>query len=50
MIFQPIKLVIVESPYRATEYYTEEQHRLYLPICGCKAISEIRSKVDVLHG
>lgn len=24
------KLVIVESPFRASEYFTEEQHRLYL--------------------
>lgn len=29
-IFSPLKLVIVESPYRATPYYTAEQHRLYL--------------------
>lgn len=27
------KLVIVESPYRATPYFTEEQHRLYLLHC-----------------
>ena len=29
-ILPPPKLVIIESPYRATAYYTEEQHRLYL--------------------
>lgn len=29
-IFQRLPLVIVESPYKATPYHTEEQHRLYL--------------------
>jgi len=29
-IFQQLPLVIVESPYKATAYYTAEQHRLYL--------------------
>ena len=29
-ILPPPKLVIVESPYKATPYYTQEQHRLYL--------------------
>ena len=33
MIFHPPKLVIIESPYRATPYYSEEQHRLYLLHC-----------------
>lgn len=28
-IFHP-KLTIIESPFRGTEYYTEEQHKLYL--------------------
>lgn len=27
------KLVIIESPYRATPHYSEEQHRLYLMHC-----------------
>lgn len=39
MIFQPVKLVIVESPYRATEHYTEEQHRLYLEHCLAFCVS-----------
>jgi hypothetical protein len=29
-ILPPSKLVIIESPFRATPYYTQEQHRLYL--------------------
>lgn len=29
-IIPPPKLVIVESPFKATTYYSEEQHRLYL--------------------
>jgi hypothetical protein len=29
-ILPPSKLVILESPFRATPYYTQEQHRLYL--------------------
>jgi len=29
-ILPPPKLVIIESPFRATPYYTQEQHRLYL--------------------
>lgn len=32
-ILPPPKLVIVESPYRATPYYSQEQHRLYLHHC-----------------
>jgi hypothetical protein len=32
-ILPPPKLVIVESPYRATPYYTQEQHKLYLLHC-----------------
>lgn len=32
-ILQQPKRVIIESPYRATPYYTEEQHRLYLLHC-----------------
>jgi hypothetical protein len=30
MIFQQPKLVIIESPFKATPYYSVEQHRLYL--------------------
>lgn len=33
MILQQPKLVVVESPFRVTAYYTEEQHRLYLQHC-----------------
>jgi len=29
-ILPPPKLVIIESPFKATHYYTQEQHRLYL--------------------
>jgi hypothetical protein len=29
-ILPPPKLVVIESPFRATPYYTQEQHRLYL--------------------
>jgi hypothetical protein len=29
-ILPPSKLVVIESPFRATPYYTQEQHRLYL--------------------
>lgn len=29
-ILPPPKLVIVESPFKANSYYSEEQHRLYL--------------------
>jgi hypothetical protein len=32
-ILQQPKLTIIESPYKATPYYTEEQHRLYLLHC-----------------
>ena len=32
-IIPPPKLVIVESPYRATAYYSQEQHKLYLLHC-----------------
>jgi hypothetical protein len=32
-ILQQPKRVIIESPYRATPHYTEEQHRLYLLHC-----------------
>lgn len=32
-VFQQPKLVIIESPYRATPYYTAEQHHLYLMHC-----------------
>ena len=32
-ILPPPKLVIVESPYRATPYFTQEQHKLYLLHC-----------------
>jgi hypothetical protein len=32
-ILPPPKLVIVESPFRATPYYTQEQHKLYLLHC-----------------
>jgi hypothetical protein len=32
-ILQQPKLTIIESPYKATQYYTEEQHRLYLLHC-----------------
>ena len=38
-IFQSPKLVIVESPFRATPYYTEEQHRLYLEHCLAHCLS-----------
>ena len=33
MILQQPKLVVIESPYAATPYYTVEQHRLYLQHC-----------------
>lgn len=29
-VIAPPKLVIVESPFRETDYYSQEQHRLYL--------------------
>jgi hypothetical protein len=32
-VFTSPKLVVVESPYRATAYYTQEQHHLYLMHC-----------------
>ena len=32
-ILPPPKLVIIESPYRATPYFTQEQHKLYLLHC-----------------
>lgn len=33
MILQQPKLVVIESPYAGTPYYTVEQHRLYLQHC-----------------
>jgi hypothetical protein len=30
---KPLTLVILESPFRATPYFTEAQHRLYLDHC-----------------
>ena len=32
-ILPPPKLVVIESPFRATHYYSQEQHRLYLLHC-----------------
>lgn len=28
-----IPLVVIESPYKATEYHSREQHKLYLDFC-----------------
>ena len=37
-IIPPPKLVVVESPFKATPYYTQEQHRLYLLHCVADCI------------
>lgn len=33
MIRLPRRLVVIESPFRATNYFSEEQHRLYAELC-----------------
>jgi hypothetical protein len=49
MIFQQPPLVVIESPYKATPYFTVEQHRLYLQHCIQDCVSRGESPYASHH-
>jgi hypothetical protein len=48
-IIPPMRLVIVESPYRATEHRTQEQHREYLRLALADCIRRGESPMASHH-
>lgn len=43
MIRLPRRMVVIESPFRATETYTQEQNLLYLKHCIADSVSKLEN-------
>jgi hypothetical protein len=48
-IIPPMRLVVVESPFRATEYRTKEQHREYLRLAMADCVRRNESPMASHH-
>jgi hypothetical protein len=48
-IIPPMRLVVVESPFRATEYRTKEQHREYLRLAMADCVRRNESPIASHH-
>jgi hypothetical protein len=48
-IIPPMRLVVVESPFRATEYRTKEQHREYLRLAMADCVRRGESPMASHH-
>lgn len=48
-IIPPMRLVVVESPYQATDYFTLEQHREYLRLAMADCILRNESPMASHH-
>ena len=49
MTLRPLRRVVVESPYRATEYYTVAQHIAYLKAAMADCIGRNESPIASHH-